>query len=333
MDSELKSLLRIPTGPHIFLHGPEACGKTTLIKSILNDCAVHYYDRHDYVNGEIDFPENGTLALDDAEWWLTGDKLQLLAKKHRLVLISRWPAHRFVIPAMIVLTMKALSPAEMASLIKRHLTSSQAILPSFVDHAVALGKGMTLRMMTGFMRQFWPIYAEPAISGNLPWDHPQLSLRANPRLKPLLEPEQSALAISHAMVNSLSILDRWLLLASYIASHTHARHDLIIFAETGKQKKRRVMPKKTVDNAQVHAPRIFVLDRLLAIFYRICPLDRHPLSVNHASLALTRLIDQNLIMRISQEHNLEQPKLRCNLTPEVSQLLARSQSFSLELYL
>jgi origin recognition complex subunit 5 len=144
-----------------------------------------------------------------------------------------------------------------------------------------------------------------------------------------------------ALVESFSLPERFLLIAIYLASHNNAKHDIELFCNTGAQgkRKRRVFKakgkkKKGLEEAKTATIKPVPIERLLAIFYFIYPVDLKAPERPTVLLALNRLIACKLVVRCTPAQRMLQGcKVKCNFGQSLMGHLSRHVGFQYERYL
>ena len=146
----------------------------------------------------------------------------------------------------------------------------------------------------------------------------------------------------------------FLLLASYLASHNPAKHDLVLFGSHGGKRKNRHYKRRQIGEASSSTaiaaasgvlepvlPKLHPLDRLLAIFYWIVP-DPVPGPPSHVHSKLAGLVQRGLLQKFStvkgkkktvKDGSTGAARYRCNLSPDQVSIVARLGNFDLAKYL
>lgn len=144
--------------------------------------------------------------------------------------------------------------------------------------------------------------------------------------------------VQSIVIEDLSLTERFLLIATYIAGNNPVKFDLKLFGNRGKRtrvhatsgnaKARRALQEKAFRSA----PKAVFLDRMLAIFYFIAASSPVP-SLSEVYGALTRLTKKQLLERCSSLNRLDQGKYRCKLSFEMMTAVSSPISFQLGKYL
>lgn len=170
--------------------------------------------------------------------------------------------------------------------------------------------------------------------------------------------------IHRAIIRNLPEVERYVLVAAYLASHNLAKHDLRIFgnSHSGRRSRghsvtssHRGRRKKGVGNGKGEngteansnsasiisvttatdrlPPRLFPLDRLLAIFYFIHQGTAHAPPLVRATGAIEELVMRGWLQRVTIYSKLEMPRYRCLLSQDTIFILSHSLRFDLNNYL
>lgn len=201
-------------------------------------------------------------------------------------------------------------------------------------------------------------------AGAAPSDLPTLFKLSREAISKQLRGE-AARHITGIMVKYLTEEERYLLIAAYLASHNPAKYDLRIFGNNNNNKRpRSVMTKKRgrkskknpaheegehePDGQPYHyhsssstaatstdrgAPKLFPLDRLLAIFYFIYRISDNAPPLIQITKAIEGLVARGLLQQITVYSKLEMPRYRCLSSLDMAILIATSLNFDLHHYL
>ncbi|KAI9599073.1 origin recognition complex subunit 5 [Syncephalis fuscata] len=135
----------------------------------------------------------------------------------------------------------------------------------------------------------------------------------------------------------LPYYSKFLLIASFLASYNPPRMDTRYFTRHGDQddrrKRRKNAPisKAKVTRQQLLGPKVFPIERMLAIFYSIIT-DDVTFSQDIQS-QVTSLITLRLLTRVSPADRLDDIRCRCNVSYEFIRKVAYSVRFEIDHYL
>lgn len=198
-------------------------------------------------------------------------------------------------------------------------------------------------------------YAEPVERGDMKWENTmKLWRNIEPHLKKSLQTvylreisgvqwEKMQLATSdtsasNATIRSLvelPVYSKYLLIAAYLASYNPAKSDKRFFSKHAGKISRRTHGalKKTHERTtnQLLGPKVFPVDRLLAIFYSIVN-DRVAPSAN-IFCQISSLVTLGLLTQVSNSDALESPKYKCIVSLEFIKSVARSINFEVVRYI
>ncbi|KAK9497022.1 hypothetical protein O3M35_012814 [Rhynocoris fuscipes] len=204
--------------------------------------------------------------------------------------------------------------------------------------------------MKNLVMSNFPKYCEPVEKGELIgtdvnglWRHivPRLKESLNSvylgvvsrQNESISEKTEELITSKQSCVFDLPYYAKYLLIAAYLASYNSPKYDRLLFLKNhGKQKKRNIK-SKAKDNLtnELLGPKLFPLDRLLSIFYRIMEDDKASLTVNLMS-QIASLVELRLLAR-SGESSIENPKYKCLVGLECVDKVARTLGFNVHKYL
>ncbi|XP_060854544.1 origin recognition complex subunit 5 isoform X1 [Rhopalosiphum padi] len=188
-------------------------------------------------------------------------------------------------------------------------------------------------------------YVEPIEDGSCTeMNRPLLFRKISPSIQLLLN--NVYLGTSLENVNSLSdektkfeklALDlpyyaKYFLIAAYIASFNLPKYDkqLFVKASNKKRKTNRLVNKTENSTCQLVGPKVFSLDRLLAIFYAI--IEENTNMTANLLAQVNTLSDLGLLIRLG-DGKLDTPKYRCSVSFDCVSNIARTVKFNLNKYL
>lgn len=212
-----------------------------------------------------------------------------------------------------------------------------------LEHFYRIGKDQiaSLASFESFVHRLLPIYQQAAIDGKIPiWDTGRLYQTVSRTITPILNGE-SLKHLSLLLVSRLSTVERILLIAAYVCSHNPAKFDLRLFGSLVRRS--RVYNASGVGKGKMTAtavkslraaPRSFLLDRLMAVFFFIFPADG---GVVPATMVVYRqlgvLVEMGLIARVTHRNRLDMVKFRCPLPVDFMGMVGKAASFDLFRYL
>ncbi|CAG9808749.1 unnamed protein product [Chironomus riparius] len=127
-----------------------------------------------------------------------------------------------------------------------------------------------------------------------------------------IEKKQSSIK-SFAQTLELPFYAKYLLIASFLASHNDAKSDKKLFMKNHGKERRRRQQTKLSDKMNVQfGPKSFSIDRLLAIFYAILD-EKVGLTCNLLS-QISTLVDLNFLTYVSGENNIMEGTARLQST-------------------
>lgn len=129
---------------------------------------------------------------------------------------------------------------------------------------------------------------------------------------------------------------KFLIIAAYLASYNPVKEDKRLFVKLHDRKrntKRRIESKQLVSEktALQLGPKLFGLDRLLAIFYAIIE-EQVPLTSN-LLVQLSSLVELKMLQLTGNDTELSSQKYRCNVDYEFIQSIAKMVGFNIQKYL
>ena len=190
------------------------------------------------------------------------------------------------------------------------------------------------------IKVLFPLYLEPILSNEIdPSEKMKLFKRIQPHIHTMTHSERS---ISQSTFNlfvdldiELSITAKYLLIASYLASYNPVRLDLKLFTnlENGKRPgKRSIITASGRVNQSLVGPKVFPIDRMVAIFNNIVEESFYKNSVGLYS-QIQMLISLRLLFRSGSYNNLDNVKCKCNVSFDFVQRVAKSVDFDVKKYL
>ncbi|KAG4090746.1 origin recognition complex subunit 5-like protein [Neocallimastix lanati (nom. inval.)] len=152
----------------------------------------------------------------------------------------------------------------------------------------------------------------------------------NKSLEEYIEP-----SINSDITFELPYYTKFLLIASYLASYNPPRYDLRFFSKSSENKRRKSRKQEDVSgnkrSQQLYGPKVFPMERMLAIFYSIIedPIEG-TIDINRQIASLLTL---KLLIKIGNTDILNQMKCKCNVNYEFIQYLSKSVHFDITKYL
>ncbi|XP_014770006.1 origin recognition complex subunit 5 isoform X1 [Octopus bimaculoides] len=130
----------------------------------------------------------------------------------------------------------------------------------------------------------------------------------------------------------LPFYSKYLLIAAYLASYNPAKTDRRFFCKKS-NKVHGSLRKKKNERTSNHllGPKLFTLDRLMAIFYSIVE-DRVAPSAN-LFMQISSLVTLKLLTLVASDDQLETPKYKCLVSLDTIKPIARSVNFDIIRYL
>ncbi|PJF19385.1 hypothetical protein PSACC_00768 [Paramicrosporidium saccamoebae] len=192
-------------------------------------------------------------------------------------------------------------------------------------YSIAKDQISTSELLAAYVSRMLPVFREVS---DLPLNsHARLYQAA---LKPVtsLVNGESLRTLYTAHLSTLTQTEKFLLLAAYISANNPAKYDVKIFGSAGK--KARVRKTQKMERVRYPLPKLFPLDRLLAIFYFI---SAQPVPMSTAQAAVTRLVEIQLLHRVTGLVKLDAPKYRCAISLDVATMVSRDLTFDLQKYL
>ncbi|XP_054278909.1 origin recognition complex subunit 5-like isoform X1 [Macrosteles quadrilineatus] len=192
----------------------------------------------------------------------------------------------------------------------------------------------------------YPKYVEPIKSGSVsPTDHVALYKQVLPHIRASLsnvyltgvsgneENLKPDKVLSTKVVQSLDLpyYAKYFLIAAFLASYNLPKDDKRLFVKNhGKKKKRLVQDQKKENTSkELLGPKVFTLDRLLAIFYAIME-EKTPLNANLLA-QITSLVELRLLVKLGDD--LDKPKYRCAVGIECVEAISRTLDFNVRKYM
>lgn len=143
-------------------------------------------------------------------------------------------------------------------------------------------------------------------------------------------------ALYIAQVRRLRVEEKYLLIAAYLAANNPTKFDLKLFGNVGRGARVRKQNQKTIIKTHNKGlrmiPKIFPLDRLMAIFYYIVNCSPIP-SLYTVQTSIHNLTEQQLLYRVTNMAKLDMPKFRCHLPIDFISLISRDVTFDITKYL
>lgn len=163
----------------------------------------------------------------------------------------------------------------------------------------------------------------------------RVNLSSRPEFKQLLNATDISATTDAVTLESISLIEKWLLMACFLASNIHPRNDVKVFHH--EHKKRRIMAKKPgkiqVRDQRDGKKKIVAMERLLAIFYHIYQHNHRAPQRSLVLHALQRLCETKLMLRLTPVAKLDAYKFRSNTPLAFIRALSRSLDFQYGPYL
>ena len=127
------------------------------------------------------------------------------------------------------------------------------------------------------------------------------------------EPTEETSIRTFAQTLELPFYAKYLLIASFLASHNDAKFDKRFFMKHHGKERKRYQPAKVSEKLNIKfGPKSFTMDRLLAIFYAILE-EKVGLTCNLLS-QISTLVDLNFLAFVSGENNIMEGNARLQST-------------------
>nr|KAF6419095.1 origin recognition complex subunit 5 [Rousettus aegyptiacus] len=130
----------------------------------------------------------------------------------------------------------------------------------------------------------------------------------------------------------LPYYSKFILIAAYLASYNPARTDKRFFLKHhGKIKKTNFLKKHEKTSNHLLGPKLFPLDRLLAILYSI--VDSRVAPTANIFSQITSLVTLQLLTLVGHDDQLDGPKYKCTVSLDFIRAIARTVNFDIIKYL
>ncbi|KAK6993786.1 origin recognition complex subunit 5 [Biomphalaria glabrata] len=141
---------------------------------------------------------------------------------------------------------------------------------------------------------------------------------------------KSAASRSHM---ELPYYSKFLLIAAYLASYNPMKYDRRFFAKnSGRVSKRTKLVKKNVRTSNhLLGPKLFPIDRLMAIFYSI--VEGNVMPSAQIFIQISSLVSLHLLCQVGGEDKIAAPKYKCMVTLDFIRSVARTVQFDIMKYL
>merc|ERR1712071_223758 len=184
-------------------------------------------------------------------------------------------------------------------------------------------------------------FMEPIISNQIEKNQPvKLWRHLEPKLRQSLNQVylRGSDSDNITLKTELPFFSKFLIIAAYLASYNPAKYDrrLFVKAKEGRKNKGRglksLKKQKLHNAARLMGPKVFPIDRLMAIFYSIVE-ERVTPSLN-IFVQITTLISLKLLTHTGSSAMFQGvPKYRCNASYDLVKSLSRTVNFELGRYL
>ncbi|AOA61500.1 Origin recognition complex subunit 5 [Komagataella phaffii CBS 7435] len=177
---------------------------------------------------------------------------------------------------------------------------------------IVMGKSDAISVFRQFKSLFRPEYAIPCS---------------------VLNEEEGKALLDDDLFN-LSLYDKYILLASYLASFNDPRNDLIFFSKFRDarfdKRKKPMLKKKSVKTL---TPNAFSLERLLAILHAIYESEVELQTDVDLLKSLATLASQDMILKSSNDVLDGNTRWKCNVSWDIIKSIAKSVNFDISVYL
>lgn len=129
----------------------------------------------------------------------------------------------------------------------------------------------------------------------------------------------------------LPFYSKYLLIASYLASYNPAKSDRRFFSKRCDKIKGSIKKKNERKSNHLLGPKIFTMDRLLAIFYSI--VEGRVASSANLFMQISSLVTLHLLTQVSSDDPLELPKYKCLVSLDTIKSISRTVNFEILRYL
>ncbi|KAJ8046876.1 Origin recognition complex subunit 5 [Holothuria leucospilota] len=129
----------------------------------------------------------------------------------------------------------------------------------------------------------------------------------------------------------LPFYSKYLLIAAYLASYNPAKSDRRFFAKNHGKIQQTKRMKKAEASSQLIGPKVFQLERLMAIFYSIVDVRVTPSAELFAQIS--SLVSLQMLSQIGSGDQLDTPKFRCCVSLEFIRSVSRTVNFDIMKYL
>ncbi|XP_070280703.1 origin recognition complex subunit 5 isoform X2 [Myotis yumanensis] len=130
----------------------------------------------------------------------------------------------------------------------------------------------------------------------------------------------------------LPYYSKFILIAAYLASYNPSRTDKRFFLKHhGKIKKTNFLKKHEKTSNHLLGPKLFPLDRLLAILYSI--VDSRVAPTANIFSQITSLVTLQLLTLVGHDDQLDGPKYKCTVSLDFIRAIARTVNFDIIKYL
>ncbi|CAG5115040.1 unnamed protein product [Candidula unifasciata] len=143
---------------------------------------------------------------------------------------------------------------------------------------------------------------------------------------------------SKAIVPSRSYVElpyysKFLLIAAYIASYNPMKYDRRFFAKFSAKVSKRAKHVKKSERTSNHllGPKVFPIDRMMAIFYSI--VEGKVVPSAYINVQISSLVSLHLLHQIGGEDKIAAPKYKCLVTLDFIRSVARTVHFDVMRYL
>jgi origin recognition complex subunit 5 len=150
--------------------------------------------------------------------------------------------------------------------------------------------------------------------------------------------EQEWAGFPYSGMDSLSPMTKYLLIASYLASYNPSKMDTRLFGDAESASSKKKLRNDTMSDAGKNCrvligPRIFPLERMLAIFNNIVDSDVLSQCNMYLYTQLATLFEMGLIHRIGPLDKIDEVKCRCRVNLDYIEKISKSLQFDIHSFL
>lgn len=143
--------------------------------------------------------------------------------------------------------------------------------------------------------------------------------------------EVSVPSLHYRSYLELPFYSKYLLIAAYLASYNPAKTDRRFFSKRSEKMKGKFKRNNERKSNHLLGPKLFTMDRLLAIFYSIVEGRVAPSA--DLFMQISSLVTLHLLSQVSSDDPLELPKYKCLVSLETIRSISRTVNFDILRYL